>query len=200
VSCGRSPFSFPRRIAKTPRQRVNHEIPAERYSRTLSKRRRVRMSLLPKRSRATPRKCRKFGQILTASKDYFHCISNYLAAGWGARIRNWEWRKLPYRLARLPLRSRHCRTGKPTKLSSTNGLITSDLRSRRANKEFAATGAMSFLCTHRLQMQPHPNCIPVRKLDAKRLEGTLGGTPTPPLPFFASICEVSRPSLLHSHQ
>jgi hypothetical protein len=26
-----SPFPFRRRIAKTPRQRVNHQIPAERY-------------------------------------------------------------------------------------------------------------------------------------------------------------------------
>jgi hypothetical protein len=92
VNCGRSPFPFPRRIAKTPRQRVNHEIPAERYSGTLSRRRRVRMSLLPKRSRATPRKCRKFGRNLTALRYYSHCGTNNLVAGWGARIRTWEWR------------------------------------------------------------------------------------------------------------
>jgi hypothetical protein len=63
-----------------------------------------------------------------------------------------------------------CRTGKPINLSSTNGLITSDKRSRRARKNLPPR-ELSFLCSHRLQTQPHSNCIPVRKLDAKRLEG-----------------------------
>jgi hypothetical protein len=60
------------------------------------------MSLLPKRSRATPRKCREFGRNLTARKGCFYCNINYLVAGWGARIRTWEWRNqnpLPYHLA-----------------------------------------------------------------------------------------------------
>jgi hypothetical protein len=30
---------------------------------------------------------------------------------------------------------------------------------------------LSFLCSHRLQTQPHSNSSPVLKLDAKRLEG-----------------------------
>jgi hypothetical protein len=73
-------------------QRVNHRIPAERFSGTVSKRRRVGMSLLSKRSRATPRKCREFGQNLPARKRWFNRNINYLVAGWGAGIRTWDWR------------------------------------------------------------------------------------------------------------
>jgi hypothetical protein len=50
------------------------------------------VSLLPKRSGATPRKCREFGRNTTPQKELSHRNINYLVAGWGARIRTWEWR------------------------------------------------------------------------------------------------------------
>jgi hypothetical protein len=66
----------------------------------------ARASLLPKRSVAAQRKCRKFGPKPTAQKRRYHCNINYLVAGWGARIRTWEWRNSSvHRLARKPLRS-----------------------------------------------------------------------------------------------
>jgi hypothetical protein len=77
---------------KTTREKFNHEIAAERYSRTVSKRQRVRTSLPAKRSRTTPGKWRKLGRKLTPRKDKSHCNIIYLYSGWGARIRTWEWR------------------------------------------------------------------------------------------------------------
>jgi hypothetical protein len=61
-------------------------------TRPVSKRLRVRKSLLPKRSRATPRMCRKVGGNRTSTKESSHSNINYLVAGWDARIRTWEWR------------------------------------------------------------------------------------------------------------
>jgi hypothetical protein len=72
---------------KTRRQRVNHQIPAERRSPAVSKRQPIKISLRPERSRETPRKCRQHGRNQTTYKVNLQFDINYLVAGWGTEIR-----------------------------------------------------------------------------------------------------------------
>jgi hypothetical protein len=72
--------------------RVNHRMPAERHSPTASDETTRESVSVARKAGLAAEKVQEFGPNPTAPGHLSQCNINYLVAGWGARIRTWEWR------------------------------------------------------------------------------------------------------------